>query len=52
MSTAVAKGPARTHEPAQEAVGGHLGDPAAAGRARLQVFVDRFGRGKQDAAAE
>ena len=32
-------------EPAEEAVGGQLGDPAAAGRARLQVLVDRFGRG-------
>ena len=32
-------------EAAEEAVGRQLGDPAAAGRARRQVLVDRFGRG-------
>jgi hypothetical protein len=31
-------------ESAQEAVGGQLADPAATGRAQLQVLVDRFGR--------
>src|SRR5262249_7900437 len=32
-------------EPVENAVRGELADPAAAGRTRLQVLVDRFGRG-------
>jgi hypothetical protein len=32
-------------EPAEEAVGRELGDAPPAGRARLQVLVDRFGCG-------